>query len=132
MAYYATIDELINSVKDKQMSYRNLHTYFYIRNKKGEIIKVPYKSLFKEYRNFFKSAIINVSFQPNEVTKYRFSPKKLSYDLYNTVELWSTLLELNDMLSLYEFNLEKPIKVYSPAQFKKLLNEVLILEEVIK
>ena len=133
MAYYATIQELIDSVKRLEISYRNLHTYFYLKNKNDEIIKVPYKSIFREYKDFFKSSIIKVTFKPEEVNIYRFGPKKLSLDLYKTVELWSVLLELNDMTSIYEFNLEKqPINVYDPTTFKRLLNEVLILEDVIR
>ena len=47
MAFYATIQELIDSAKDMEISYRNLHTNVYIKNKE-DTIKIPYKSIIKE------------------------------------------------------------------------------------
>lgn len=131
MAYYATISELINSVKDMEVSYRNLHTNIYIKNN-DEIIKIPYKSILKDYLNFFKDTLVESDFSVSEIHKYKFKPKKLSYDLYGTTELWSALLEVNNMMSIIDFTLDKPIKVFEPKSFKKLLNEVMIMEDIIK
>ena len=130
MAYYATISELIKSVKDQEISYRNIHDNIFLRNK-GEIIGIPYSSVIRNYMPFFESCVVMDNFSDSEKVIYRFKPKKLSYDLYGTTELWSVLLELNHMISILDFNLEKRIKVYEPKSFLKLLNEVLILEGVI-
>ena len=129
MAFYATIQELIDSVKDMEISYRNLHTNVYIKNK-DDTIKIPYKSIIMEYLPYFKSSVVELKLSPEEVSKYRFKPKKLSYDLYGTTELWSALLELNQLYSIIEFNKEV-YKVFEPKEFMTLLNEVLILEDVL-
>lgn len=130
MAYYSTIQELIDSVKDMEISYRNLHTNVYLRND-GTVIKIPYKSITREYLNYFKPAVVEAELTDAEIAMYKFKPKKLSYDLYGTTELWSVLLELNNLYSIIDFNLETRIKVFEPKTFLKLLNEVMILEEII-
>lgn len=129
MAFYATIQELIDSVKDMEISYRNLHTNVYIKNK-DDTIKIPYKSILKEYMPFLQSTVLNLQLTAPEVSLYRFKPKKLSYDLYGTTELWSALLEINRMYSIVEFNQEE-YKVFDPKEFKTLLNEVMILENIL-
>ena len=129
MAFYATIQELIDSVNDMEISYRNLHTNIYIKNK-DDVIKIPYKSIIREYLPYLQSSVVELKFSPEEVSKYRFKPKKLSYDLYGTTELWSALLELNQLYSIIEFNKEV-YKVFEPKEFMALLNEVLILEDVL-
>lgn len=129
MAFYATIQELIDSVNDMEISYRNLHTNIYIKNK-DDTIKIPYKSIIREYLPYLQSSVVELKFSPEEVSKYRFKPKKLSYDLYGTTELWSALLELNQLYSIIEFNKEV-YKVFEPKEFMTLLNEVLILEDVL-
>ena len=76
MAFYATIQELIDSVKDMEISYRNLHTNVYIKNK-DDTIKIPYKSILKEYMPFLQSTVLNLQLTAPEVSLYRFKPKKL-------------------------------------------------------
>ena len=129
MAFYATIQELIDSVNDMEISYRNLHTNVYIKNK-DDVIKIPYKSIIREYLPYLQSSVVELKLSPEEVSKYRFKPKKLSYDLYGTTELLSSLLDLNRLYSIIEFNKEV-YKVFEPKEFMTLLNEVLILEDVL-
>lgn len=127
--YYSTIEELVNSVNNMEVSYRNLHTYAHIRNK-DDVIKIPYKSVIKEYLPFLQSSVVTLEMGDVEASKYRFKPKRLSYDLYGTTELWSALLELNDMASIIDFD-TNIIKVFNPKEFKTLLNEIMILEEIL-
>lgn len=131
MEYYATILELINSAKEAEISYRNLHKDILIQNN-DSIISVPYSSVIRNYLPFFESTAVYARFSSEEVYKYKFKPKKLSLDLYGTTEIWSALLELNGMYSILDFNLEKTIKVFSPKTFLPLLNEVMIIENIVK
>lgn len=129
--YYATIEELIDSIKTEEISYRNLHTNVFINNEKNEIIKIPYKSIIREYLPFFKEHVVTVELSEREVQLYRYKPKKLSYDLYETTELWSALMELNNVLSIINFDLTT-LQVFDPTSFHKMLNEAMILEGIIQ
>lgn len=136
MKLYSTVDELIEHIKAEDISYRNLHVPIFIRSKdrnsgKEDIYKIPYKSVLREYMPELEESVVVMNFGEYEKNKYRYKPKMLSNDLYGTPELWSALLELNHLLSLIDFNLEKPIKVFSPKEFKTLLNEIMILEKIL-
>lgn len=129
MAYYSTLQELIDSVKDMEISYRKLHTNIFINNK-GDTIKIPYKSILHTYLPFFQDTVVNARLNPDEIIMYRFKPKMLSYMLYDTTELWSALLELNGVTSIIDFDFSVP-KVFEPKAFSKKLNEVMIMEGII-
>lgn len=128
--YYSTIQELIDQIEAKEISYRNLHTTFCIRQN-NEVIQVPYKSMIREYMDLMAEDAITVSLPADEVRMYKFKPKKLSYDLYGTVELWAGLLELNKMYSTMDLTCEKPFLVFNPETVKEKINEILIQEGVL-
>lgn len=128
--YYSTIQELIDQIETKEISYRNLHTTFCIRQN-NEVIQVPYKSMIREYMDLMAEDSITVSLPADEVRMYKFKPKKLSYDLYGTVELWAALLELNKMYSTMDLTCEKPFLVFNPETVKEKINEILIQEGVL-
>lgn len=130
MAFYSTISELIESIDDEEISYRNLHTNAYIKNN-DEVIKIPYKSIVSEYMPYLKETAIEADFTDDEKEMYRYKPKMLSNDLYDTTELWSALLELNNMVSITDFQTDK-IKVFDPDELKELINEIMILEEILE
>jgi len=69
-----------------------------------------------------------MNFTDNDFRKYKFQPKKLSLILYQTTELWSLLLKLNNMSSILEFT-KKDILVPPANVIFNLLNEVIILEK---
>lgn len=132
MAYYATIQDLINSVKGVEISYRNLHSSIMIRNN-NEVIKLPFSSVIKKYMDFLEPTAVECTFNEGEKKKYRFSPKKISAELYGTTEFWSAILELNNMVSIIDFDtMNKTVKVFEPKEFMSRLNEILILEGIIK
>lgn len=128
--YYSTIQELIDQIETKEISYRNLHTTFCIRQN-NEVIQVPYKSMIREYMDLMAEDAITVSLPADEVRMYKFKPKKLSYDLYGTVELWAGLLELNKMYSTMDLTCEKPFLVFNPETVREKINEILIQEGVL-
>lgn len=128
--YYSTIQELIDQIETKEISYRNLHTTFCIRQN-NEVIQVPYKSMIREYMDLMAEDAITVSLPADEVRMYKFKPKKLSYDLYGTVELWAGLLELNKMYSTMDLTCDKPFLVFNPETVKEKINEILIQEGVL-
>lgn len=130
--YYATISDLIRSIDHEEISYRNLHTTFCIRENGTDTIQVPYKSIIREYIDLMNEDAVSVKLPDDEVRIYQYKPKKLSLDLYGTTELWAGLLELNYMYSVLNFDCMKPFLVFNPGTVRKKINEILIAEEVIK
>lgn len=121
------LDDLILEGSTAEISYRNLHTSAYITKSNGDIIKIPYMSLTNKYRDYLDVAVEEVELSPEQYRTYRFNPKGLSLFLYGTTEYWYALLELNNKVSVIEFDLET-LKVYDPKKLRPIINEIFILE----
>lgn len=129
----ATIEEQILEGENNELSFRTLHTYANIENAVDEErLVVPFGSLLNKYRHFLKPLVTELPLNHTLYLKYRFSPKTLSLDLYDTTEYWASLMELNNCVSISDFDFEESIKVYDPTQILDMVNEILILEEIIK
>lgn len=131
MKFHSNINELIESVDDMDINYRKLHTNAYINVNDKDTIKIPYKSIIREYFPYLQDIVIQAQLTDDELSLYKYKPKKLSLDLYDTTELWSILLELNNMYSVIDFNLEKQPKIFDPNEFKPMINEIMIMEGLI-
>lgn len=83
--------------------------------------------VFDRYIDFIKDACVRIKLNDDEMLKYKYNPKKLSLDLYNTEELWFLILRLNNMGSEIEFK-PKRIYVLDPKNIS-LLNKILILND---
>lgn len=125
----STIQGAINHGMSQNLRYGTYHYVTVIRNEQtGEIIRVPSMSLMNKYRYYLKE-IVTIKFKitDEEFRKYKYAPKRLSFDLYGTTEYWSALLELNNCLSIIDFN-NQWIYAYDPLRINEYVNEILIKE----
>lgn len=125
----STIQGAIAYGMAQDVRYGTYHEMTLIQNEQtGEIIRVPAMSLMNKYRHFLQE-IVTVKFKMSdeEFRKYKYAPKRLSFDLYGTTEYWSALLELNNCLSISDFN-KQWIKAYDPKRLPSYVNEILIKE----
>lgn len=74
-----------------------------------------------------KNHIQKVALTQEEAARYRFNPKLLCYDMYNTPELWSSLLLINNIISQADFTLTT-LYVFKPSIIE-FIEEILVLEE---
>jgi|GEM_PF-2698112 len=120
--------EQIKNIKELEISYRNLHTNLKITNTNtSNDILVPFASITNKYRHYLEKIIIPIKLNEKEQIRYRYQPKKLSLELYGTTELWNDLLIINNCVSIRTFT-PKVVKVYDPDNYKKYLNEIMIIE----
>lgn len=124
------LEEQIYIAQNQEMSYRTLHKFAKIHNQEtDENIIIPYADIFSKYKEFFKDEIIVIKFEPDMFTLYKYNPKRLSNDLYDTPELWFELLRLNHKSSVVEFT-NPLVSLYRPNNLRSIINEILILEEI--
>lgn len=69
-------------------------------------------------------------FSKEEFERYKYNPKALSYELYNTTELWFLLLRANNMYSPIDF-IKNPCSIYT-TDVVNTLNEIINIEIDIK
>ena len=55
------------------------------------------KNILDDYMFELKRSAVDVKLSDEEYTKYRFRPKLLSYDVYDSIEFFYVILKLNNM-----------------------------------
>ena len=123
-----SLSEQITEAEKLEISYKSLHPSYTIYNEQtDETIELPFSSITNEYKTYLLACVKSIQLSEKEKENYRYSPKKLSYDLYGTTELWADLLKLNGCVSIAEFEPDF-IRVYDPNTFKEYLNEIMIAD----
>ena len=126
----ATITEQVANAKDMEISYRTLHPSVLLHDiQSNRTIRIPYASITNKYKHFLHQIIATFDMYEEDKEIYMFNPKRLSYDLYGTTELWNDLLLLNHCISAATFKPDKNFSCYDPNKFKSVLNEIIIIEE---
>lgn len=127
MSKTSSIQDIIDYGKKLDISHSKLHIKSNFLDDKGDNIIINYTSILDKYYDLVMKSVITYSMTDDEYIKYVYRPKTLSYDLYNTVELWSAILRINNLFSAAQFN-KQVVKVFSTDIFE-IINEILILEE---
>ena len=84
-------------------------------------------TMFDKYYNFIVNEATTVTLNDKEAISYKYNPKKLSKDLYDTEELWHLILSLNNIASEQEFVDLVKIKILKPSSLS-ILDDILMLE----
>lgn len=61
----------------------------------------------------------SISLSTEEYYKYRYNPKKMSYDIYGTTELWFLIMTANELYSIIDFDL-RVVKLYRTDILQKI------------
>ena len=128
MSIPVSLSEQITEAEKLEISYKSLHPSYTIYNEQtDETIELPFSSITNEYKTYLLACVKSIQLSEKEKENYRYSPKKLSYDLYGTTELWADLLKLNGCVSIAEFEPDF-IRVYDPNTFQEYLTEIMIAD----
>ena len=124
----STMPEQVSLAKELEISYRTLHPTAVLYNTESDTsIRIPFSSITNKYKDFLSTVVVSIALTPEEQEQYMFKPKALSVVLYDTTEFWNDLLILNNALSVIDFK-PKMVKIYDPKRLKKVLNEIIMLE----
>lgn len=94
-----TLDQFIACQSDETFCYNNLSFIDQIDNIKYNTYNVAsdyIDELISEY-------CVNVQLSDDELTRYKYRPKLLAYDVYGSQELYYLILIVNDMCSVKDF-----------------------------
>ena len=89
--------------------------------------QVVISNIYDKYIDFIKSYTKRIKLSPVELQEYKYNPKKLSYKLYGTEELYYLILKLNNISHEIEFN-KKYIYLLEP-RYKNILTQIKLIEE---
>ena len=88
----------------------------------------PVENVLDDYIDEILSVARVITMTDKELSKYKYRPKILSYDLYGTTELDFLILRLNGMTSPKEFTKSK-VKLLSPDDLG-IINKIYRAEQV--
>ena len=127
----SSISEYIDEYRDLDISYDRIHLKEVVKftsDSSGVTDGIILGDTFVDkYRSDLEALVETKVFTRDEIFKYKCNPWRLSYDLYNSVEYWHMLLDLNDMVSATEFT-RTTVKVYD-GTLPDTINEILMGEE---
>lgn len=113
------IDSYIRDGQQSVLSIGNFYETMLVGNadNPNHIFRIPINDFFIKYKKELEPTIR--IFNVPESMFYK--PKMVSYNLYDTTELWLGLLRLNNMRNSTEFY-HPIIRIYEPTQLKQLIN----------
>lgn len=109
-----TIDQFIQTEQNKSVKYPN---YFYQKVISEDDLHVimNYQSIMDRYVQYIRDYITEIELSQEEMRKYRYNPKRLSFNLYGTTSYWWSIIFANQIHSLTEFDFSRDnvIKVFT-------------------
>ena len=61
--------------------------------------------------------------------KYKYAPKKVSFDIYGTTEYWFLVLHANELFSACQMSLNKPTMYLYSRDIMEVVNEIINVEK---
>jgi hypothetical protein len=123
-----SVDEDISYGLRSLREHRDINETLYLTTKSGVTISEVLNPYTSKYKDFLEAYITTTELTEDQQYKYRYSPKKLSLDLYGTTGYWSMILFLNECHSIMDFAPVK-VKYVDPRYVDMLFDEIKILEE---
>lgn len=114
------LDSEISAGKNIDFSHGNMQ----FKTTLGDMI-IPYQTLVCRYRNILNPYIKEITFNDSDYNKYYQKPKLLSTDLYGTPELWSSILYINNMVSVTNFT-KRTVKVFT-SNIASIFEEIMTI-----
>ena len=124
MAIMKTINSIQQFISNKPTigtDYQNMS----LVEERGNIQFPVVNLITDDYFDEFKKASVRVELTEDEILKYKYIPKLLSYDIYDNAELYYIILRLNDLYNVKDFNLGKKYLYLIPkAKLKEYLSDI--------
>lgn len=124
----SNITDIIKFGNSLDISHSKFHQKTSFVDDNANKIIMNYNSFINTYYDLMLKNTQVMTLNDQEYNMYRFQPKRLSLELYDTTELWSCLMMVNHITSITEFDLKEPI-VFEQDTIFDILNEILILED---
>ncbi len=122
-----TIATFIKEYKEEPISFDTLHFKEVFKKNNNESLIVLSDSILLKYDNELREHMVTLRLSDTEFNKFQYNPKFLSYELYDTTELWFLLLHANELYYTGQFNIN-PIKVYT-SNIVMIIDRILNLEQ---
>lgn len=125
-----TIGEQIEVGTKTNINHRTMNSRLIIHDeKKNTKITSVFNPIYSKYKDYFDKITVEVPLTEKEQLRYRFAPKLVSLDVYNTVDYWALILFINECPSIIDFK-PKKIKWVVKDKIEEFINELMILDHL--
>ena len=109
-----TIEQFIQTEQNKSVKYPNYYYQKVISEDDLHVI-MNYQSIMDRYVQYIRDYLTEIELSQEEIRKYRYNPKRLSFNLYGTTSYWWSIIFANQIHSLTEFDFSRDnvIKVFT-------------------
>lgn len=109
-----TIDQFIQTEQNKSVKYPNYYYQKVISEDDLHVI-MNHQSIMDRYVQYIRDYLTEIELTQEEMRKYRYNPKRLSFNLYGTTSYWWSIIFANQIHSLTEFDFSRDnvIKVFT-------------------
>ena len=115
-----TLDQFIACQSDTNFCYNNLSFIDQIDN-----IKYNTYNVASDYLDeIISEYCVNVELSDDQLSKYKYRPKLLCYDVYGSQEIYYLILILNDICSVKDFT-KKKIKLPNKSNMTKICKAII-------
>ncbi len=109
-----TIQQFLEESNNKSIRYPKYYYKKVISEDDFHVI-LNIQSIMDRYIQYIRQYIVELELNQEELRKYRYNPKRLSYNLYGTTAYWWSILLANQIHSITEFDFERDnvVKVFA-------------------
>lgn len=101
-----TIQDFINTEKNKSIRFPKFYYQKVISEGDLQVI-LNFQSIMDRYVQHIRQYITSITLTDEELRKYKYNPKRLSYNLYGTTSYWWSILFANQIHSISEFDFSR-------------------------
>lgn len=118
----ATVEDFIEMGPSDEITYKN---FSILVNFIGEKSTVEYAqdNIIYDYMDEIMEKAVEIELSDMDYIKYKYKPKLLSYDIYDTTELFFVILAMNGMCNIKDFTKRK-IKLLYKKDMYDVLNKI--------
>lgn len=98
------------------------------KEKIGSIVYIA-KNILPDYLDELKKNCITITLSEDEQRKYKFNPKRLAADVYNSTDLYYIILKLNGMADVREFNNIETLQLLTKDDLSSYLSTIYSAEK---
>lgn len=101
-----TIEEFISTESNKSIRFPKFYYQKVISEDDLQVV-LNFQSIMDRYVQHIRNYMTELTLTQEEIRKYQYNPKRLSYNLYGTTAYWWSILFANQIHSIAEFDFNR-------------------------
>lgn len=101
-----TINQFVESENNKSIRFPKFFYQKVISDGNLQVV-LNYQSIMDRYIQYIRAYITDIELTQEEIRKYQYNPKRLSYHLYGNTAYWWSILLANQIHSIAELDFER-------------------------